>query len=214
MKRSFFVTVGTIAGLTATLRYTPNNPLLNSGTDLALGKPIPLDSGSSQTPDTQVTPKVPRVTASKASTPTPTATRVPKTTATPTSTKQTDKPKPTKPTKPTPPKPSPEVTRTPTTTPTPTITTDQTFTGTGFWARGYGVVQVKITVKDGQMTAITPLQFPTGGDSSRISGYSIPKLVQAALTNQTSSVATISGASFTSDAFRKSLASAMTNAGL
>lgn len=230
MKRAIFVSVGTIAGLTATLRYTPDNPILNSSTDLALGVDTGVTSDQVTTPTSKVTPTVPAVVTSKQpSTATPAATSpTKKIQPKPTSTKK-PKPKPTNtgaPTKAAPPKatktpsvtPKPTKTATPTPTPTPTPTHTQepaqTFTGTGAWAGGYGIVQVKITVVGGKMTAITPLSWPTGGTSSSISGYAIPLLEKAALAAQSSKVATIGGATYTSAAFRSTLASAMANAGL
>lgn len=212
MKRAIFVSVGTIAGLTATLRYTPDNPILNSSTNLALGVDTGVTTGPNTAPSSKVTPTVPKVVTSKQPS-----------TATPIAKSPTKKikPKPTKTKKPSP-KPKKSVVSTkpktpkPTPDPNPTITKEpaKTFTGTGFWASGYGIVQVKITVVSGKMTAITPLSWPTGGTSSNISGYAIPLLEKAALAAQSSNVATIGGASYTSEAFRSSLASAMANAGL
>jgi len=230
MKRALFVAVGTIAGLTATLRYTPENPLLTAGTDLALGGTQTLGGTQSVAPVTQSSPTVPAVAASKSAVGTPTKTKSspnvvgsnkkkpkPVTTksATPKATpKKTVKPTPgpTKTVKPTP-TPSNTVKPTPTVTATPTPQV-LTATGAGALAGGYGTVQVRIQVTNGRMTSITPLSWPTGGTSSAISSYSIPLLIDAALKSQSSRVATISGASYTSAAFRSTLASAMAQAGL
>jgi uncharacterized protein with FMN-binding domain len=215
MKRAIFVTVGTIAGLTATLRYTPDNPLLTAGTDLALGAPQTLGGAQTQTSSAQGSPTVPAVSASKTSTPvpknsnsakpSPVKTKVKKPTPTPT---KTASPTPT-PTKTASPTPTPTKTASP--TPTPHLVSA---TGNVAQAGFYGPVQVSIQVSDGRITSITPLSWPTGETSSSISNYSIPKLINAALNSQSSNVATIGGASYTSAAFRATLASAMVKAGL
>ena len=233
MKRAIFVTVGTIAGLTATLRYTPDNPLLTAGTDLALGAPQTLGGTQTQAPSAQGSPTVPAVSASKTSIPVPinsnsakpssVKTKVKKPTSKPTKTvKPTSKP--TKTVKPTPTptktvKPTPTPTKTVKPTPTPTASATPTphsvsTTGNVAQAGFYGPVQVSIQVSDGRITSITPRSWPTGETSSSISNYSIPKLINAALNSQSSNVATISGASYTSAAFRATLASAMAKAGL
>lgn len=232
MKRAIFVTVGTIAGLTATLRYTPENPLLTAGTDLALGSPQTLGGSQSVAPASGNSPTVPAVSASKTPTALPTKSgKTPQAVAGKTGTpkpvksspakpkvtpKKTTKPKPVKTTKPKPKKttkPKPVKTNKPTPTATPTA---ETITATGAVAQagGYGPVQVRIQVSNGRITAITPLLWPTGGTSSGISGYSIPSLIQEALSSQSSNVSSVSGASFTSRAFKSSLASAMAQAGL
>jgi len=203
MKRAIFVAVGTIAGLTATLRYTPDNPLLTAGTDLALGGPQTLGGAQSQAPSAQGSPNVPAVSASKTSTPVPTNSN----SAKPNSVKTKvikPAPKPTKTVKPTP-------TPTPSATPTPHLVSA---TGDVAQAGFYGPVKVSIQVSNGRITSITPISWPIGGTSSAISNYSIPLLINDALNSQSSSVATISGASYTSAAFRSTLASAMAKAGL
>ncbi len=210
MKRAVFVSVGTIAGLTATLRYTPEAPLIGTDTNLALGSGPQTSVEQTKAPSTKVTPTVPSVATSKGATKSSSAA-----TASAAPTKQAPtvvkKPKPTKTAKP-----KPKKTTKPKVSPTskPTTNSGQKYSGTGEWAAGYGIVQVQITVVNGKMTAITPLSWPTGGQSSLISGYAIPLLEKDALDIQSSNVATIGGASFTSEAFRNSLASAMAKAGL
>lgn len=214
MKRAIFVSVGTIAGLTATLRYTPEAPLMGTDANLALG-PLPQTSvEQSKAPNTKVTPTVPNVTKSKSNPKVSSGTMasaspkksIPSAVKKPKATK-TAKPKPKKTTK-------PKVPTTPTATSTPTTNASQKYSGSSEWAAGYGIVQVQITVANGKMTAITPLSWPVGGQSSMISGYAIPLLEKEALNIQSSNVSTIGGATFTSEAFRSSLASAMAKAGL
>ncbi len=216
MKRAIFVSVGTIAGLTATLRYTPEAPPMGTDSNLALGTTPQTAVEQSNSPSTKVTPTVPSVAKSKG---TPKSSSGKTASASPKkSTGSTvKKPKPTKTAKPKP-KPKktskPKVRPTKSPTSTPTTNASQKFSGTGEWAAGYGIVQVQITVANGKMTAITPLSWPTGGQSSMISGYAIPLLEREALNSQSSNVSTIGGATYTSEAFRNSLASAMANAGL
>lgn len=78
----------------------------------------------------------------------------------------------------------------------------------------YGAVQVQVTLEDGQITDITWLQLPSSGNSSRINANAAPLLVQEALTAQSANVDTVSGASYTSEAFRTSLQAALEEAGL
>jgi len=231
MKRAIFVAVGTTAGLTATLRYTPENPLLTAGTDLALGSPQTLGGSQSVAPASGNSPTVPAVSASKTltalpkksgktqqvvggktGTPQPVKSSTAKPKATP---KKTVKPKPGKTTKPKP-KPSPTKTVNPKPTKTTTPPASSVFvTGNVAQAGPYGPVQVKIEVTNGRIAAITPLLWPTGETSSGISGYSIPILIQEALSSQSSNVTILRGtASWTSKAFKSSLASAMAQAGL
>lgn len=101
------------------------------------------------------------------------------------------------------------------TTPAATGPTDGTFTGTSAAARGYGNVQVQITVSGGQLTDIQFLSYPDrDGESRDISNRALPRLRQEALTAQSASVANISGASWTTRAFKTSLNAALTKAGL
>jgi len=224
MKRAIFVAVGTIAGLTATLRYTPENPLLTAGTDLALGGSQTLGDAQSVAPAIPNSAPVPAVTASKTASASATSQAKPqkviagKTSnpkAAPKKTSNT-KPQPKKSVKPKPKptvKPKPKPTVKPTVKPTPTAQ-PVSFTGASAAAAGYGTVQVSIQVLSGRMTSITPLNWPKGGTSSGISSYSIPILIQDALGRQSANVASVSGASYTSQAFKSSLASAMAQAGL
>lgn len=74
-------------------------------------------------------------------------------------------------------------------------------------------MQVKATVSNGKITAITWVQLPGDGHSQRINSYAAPALVQEALQAQSAQVSAISGASYTSAAFQQSLQSALTKAG-
>jgi uncharacterized protein with FMN-binding domain len=79
----------------------------------------------------------------------------------------------------------------------------------------WGPVQVQITVSGGQITAAKALQWPNGDRRSQsIAQQSIPYLIQQTLTTKSANVLGVSGASYTSDGWRRSLASARSKAGI
>lgn len=79
----------------------------------------------------------------------------------------------------------------------------------------WGPVQVQITVSGGHITAAKALQFPNGDRRSQsISQQAIPYLIQQTLTTKSANVVGVSGASYTSDGWRRSLASARSKAGI
>lgn len=74
----------------------------------------------------------------------------------------------------------------------------------------WGNVQVTVTLTDGRITDIASVQLPDGdGHSARISQRVWPTLVQQAIEAQSSQVAGVSGASYTSYGFTESLKSAL-----
>ena len=74
----------------------------------------------------------------------------------------------------------------------------------------YGDVQVKVRVKGGRLVGVTFLDLPYGDPTSQsISDQVAPILAQQAIDGQTAQVAGISGATYTSDAYRQSLQSAL-----
>ena len=78
----------------------------------------------------------------------------------------------------------------------------------------YGNVQVKVTIKDGKLTRVTFLDLPYGDPPSQsISDQVAPVLAQQAITAQSAQVSGVAGASFTSEAYRQSLQSALDKAG-
>ena len=79
---------------------------------------------------------------------------------------------------------------------------------------GYGPVQVQIVVTDGQLASVTGVQQSSDGKSQQISSYALPQLEQQAMSAQSAKVDGVSGASYTSAGFAKSLQSALTKAGL
>ena len=89
---------------------------------------------------------------------------------------------------------------------------DGTFTGQDVSMR-YGDVQVQVTISGGAVTDVTALQLPDGdGHSSRISSIVEPMLRSEALQAQTASIDLISGATYTSGAYKQSLQSALDTA--
>lgn len=89
-----------------------------------------------------------------------------------------------------------------------------TYTGRSVSTR-FGDVQVQITVADGQITAITPLQL-TDRDrrSMQISNQAAPILRDEVLSAQSANVRMVAGATYTSEGYLTSIQSAIDQAGL
>lgn len=81
----------------------------------------------------------------------------------------------------------------------------------GTYSNRYGDVQVQATfAPDGTMTDVVALRVPDGDrTSARISDVAIPSLNSEALATQSADVDTISGATYTSEDYRRSLQSAI-----
>ena len=73
----------------------------------------------------------------------------------------------------------------------------------------YGPVQVRVTVSGGKITKAEAVQQPKGGRSDQISGDAVPKLNKEAVTTSSANIDAISGASYTSAGYKKSLQSAL-----
>jgi len=110
------------------------------------------------------------------------------------------------------------------TTPAPAATTaaptpakakpSGTFTGNTSQTR-FGPVQVQITVVAGKITAAKALQFPNNDfRSQQISQQAIPYLVQETLAANSGNINGVGGASYTSQGWYDSLASALAKAGM
>ncbi|MGW3241188.1 FMN-binding protein [Streptomyces sp. NPDC001070] len=79
----------------------------------------------------------------------------------------------------------------------------------------YGPVQVRVTVQDGRLTAVTALQVPSDNPrDQQINGYAVPVLTQEALDAQSAGIDAVSGATYTSEGYITSLQSALDKAGL
>ncbi len=77
----------------------------------------------------------------------------------------------------------------------------------------YGYVQVKAVITNGRLTDVVFLNYPQDRSTSvRINSRTMPILKQEAITAQSANVNGVSGASETSPAFMKSLASALSQA--
>ncbi len=88
---------------------------------------------------------------------------------------------------------------------------DGTYTGTRTY-NYHGYVQVEAVITNGKLVAVNFLEYPTQDESSRINRRATPILAQEAVSIQSSKVDTVSGATDTSGAFRKSLESALVQA--
>ncbi|MEV7079859.1 FMN-binding protein [Streptomyces sp. NPDC093516] len=77
----------------------------------------------------------------------------------------------------------------------------------------YGPVQVRVTVTDGKITKAEAVQAPKGGRSDQITSASVPRLNQAAVAAGTAQIDSVSGATYTSAGYKKSLQSALDQAG-
>ena len=194
MKRALLITGGALGSLGAVFAITPPQIASNQSA---------LDMGSSGT--------------------TPAATPVTTTAATPATSTPTQQatagattPKPAQstaaPTKTTPATTAPATAAPVTTAPT-TKSVSGTFTGALSSVGPYGGVITSIVVNSGKITDIQVLQAP-GGKNQRYTDLAIPTMRQRALTAQSDQITAVSGASYTSYNFWKSLTSALTKAGL
>ncbi|MFE7776111.1 FMN-binding protein [Streptomyces sp. NPDC057445] len=79
----------------------------------------------------------------------------------------------------------------------------------------YGDVQVRITMSGGKITAAEAVKAPSSDPNSRkIAANAVPRLNQAAVAAQSAEIDAVSGATFTSGGYIKSLQSAIDKAGL
>ncbi|WP_405964736.1 FMN-binding protein [Streptomyces sp. NBC_00723] len=77
----------------------------------------------------------------------------------------------------------------------------------------YGAVQVRITVAGGKITKAEAVQAPKGGTSDQKTELAVPKLNAAAVAAGSADIDTVSSATFTSEGYKKSLQSALDQAG-
>ena len=197
MKRFLLIAAGTVGGLGAVLSVTP--PQLGA-TDLGLG----LDMGTLTTSETPT--QTPAVVDSNPVTSVPTKSATKPTTSPQT---QTSAPAPAQTQETTPTTPTPV--KTAATAPT-VNSVNGTFTGPVVDV-SYGNVQVQITVTNGKITDAKALIAPTG-KNDKYTKMSLPTLRQQTLAAQSTSIQGVSGASYTTYGWRKSLQGAMVKAGL
>ncbi|WP_329370243.1 FMN-binding protein [Streptomyces sp. NBC_01483] len=79
----------------------------------------------------------------------------------------------------------------------------------------WGPVQVRITLKNGKITDVTAVSYPSDNPRDQeINSYALPQLRREALAAQSAQIDSVSGASYTSDGYKQSLQSALDSAGL
>ena len=78
----------------------------------------------------------------------------------------------------------------------------------------YGQVEVQIIVDNGKITDVQALKLPTNGNSGQISDYVKPILASEALQAQSANIDIVSGATYTSMGYARSLQSALDQAGI
>ena len=76
----------------------------------------------------------------------------------------------------------------------------------------FGNVQVQVSLQNGKITDVQTLQLPSGGHSSQVSRYAAPQLRSEVLQAQSAQVDSVSGATYTSQAYQQSLQSALDQA--
>ncbi|MFE2352429.1 FMN-binding protein [Kitasatospora cineracea] len=85
----------------------------------------------------------------------------------------------------------------------------QTLTGSAVNTR-YGPVQVKVTMAGGRISKIDVVQYPTRDRRDQeINSSAIPQLNQEALAAQSADIDVVSGATYTSEGYTRSLQSAL-----
>lgn len=105
----------------------------------------------------------------------------------------------------------------PSTTATPadgsTASSTVTYTGAVSQTR-YGPVQVSVTFTGAQIVDVQTLQSPSAHrESAQISARSTPVLAQEVVAAQSAAIDTVSGATYTSEAYRESVQSAIDQVG-
>ena len=102
----------------------------------------------------------------------------------------------------------------PGTSPAPTTTAkDDTFTGSSV-DTPFGSVQVAVTISAGSISDVAALHLTdNGGRSVQISNYAAPILRGEVIQSQSAKVDSVSGATYTSEAYLSSLQSALDQAG-
>ncbi|MFF3072416.1 FMN-binding protein [Kitasatospora sp. NPDC057936] len=78
----------------------------------------------------------------------------------------------------------------------------------------YGPVQVKVTLAGKKITRIDVVRYPSeSGRDRSINSYALPVLNQEAISAQSAAIDVVSGATYTSDGYTRSLQSALDKAG-
>ena len=89
---------------------------------------------------------------------------------------------------------------------------DGTYTGQDVFTQ-FGDVQVKVTIAGGRITDVQPLQMPFEKQrSAEITQFAGPQLHDEVLQAQSAQIDTLSGATYTSDAYAQSVQAALDQA--
>ncbi|WP_329500515.1 FMN-binding protein [Kitasatospora herbaricolor] len=79
----------------------------------------------------------------------------------------------------------------------------------------YGAVQVKVTLDGSRISKIDVIRYPNRDRRDQeINSFALPQLNQEAITAQSAHIDAVSGATYTSDGYTRSLQSALDQAGL
>jgi uncharacterized protein with FMN-binding domain len=90
---------------------------------------------------------------------------------------------------------------------------DGTWTGTDAFAGDYGDVQVQLVIRGGRITDVVGVTMPTDRRrSAEISQSAGPQLHDEVLQAQSAAIDTVSGATYTSDAYAQSVQAALDQA--
>lgn len=196
MRRAPFVVGGTIAGVAGLLVVHPHAASPSLG--IAASTPASASTASSPTttaPGARTGPggQTAGTTPTTPST-SPTTTAPPVTTAPSTTT-------------------APPVTTAPPTTTTAPVTKTEIGTAVNY---SYGVLSVQVTLAGHKITDVAIASLNDGGNprSASIDQQAIPTLEQEAMVAQSANIQGVSGASYTSAGFARSLQSALSKAGL
>lgn len=73
----------------------------------------------------------------------------------------------------------------------------------------YGPVQVRATVRNGRLSDVQAVALPSGGQSGSIADYAAPLLRREALAVQGAGIHAVSGATYTSEGYARSLQAAL-----
>jgi len=191
MKRVVLIAGGTVGGLGAVLSVTPPQ-LSDNGLSTLSGASASTSIAPTQSAEAVATKK-------------PVVTKKSTTTATKKSVATTQK----------------SVTATATPAPSKSATTQKSVAATAVSGQftgdaidvGYGIVQVKITVSNGKITEADVVQAPSGRNQ-RWTDFAIPNLRSQTLSAQSAAINGVSGASYTSYGWYKSLITALQKAGM
>ena len=97
----------------------------------------------------------------------------------------------------------------------PAVSSAITIDGSIEAADVWGFIQVQIKVENSEITGIKLLQYPTKDrESSEINASALPLLIESALQSQSADISNVSGATYSSTAFKNSLQAALMEAGL